>query len=285
MLENGEAAVGVLVDGVGDEQVATCATMRTADAAAQLIELRKSESIGAIDEHGVGVGHVQSGFDDHRRDEYVDLAVDEGAHHFLQVSLPHLSMAHTNTRARDDSPDMFRHTIDRFHSIVDEEHLAAAIELARNTFVDQSVVPRLDIREHRRSIARSCLHQRHIPQTGQRKVQRTGNRCGSQSQDISIQSKLLEAFLVFDTEAVLLVNDDESELGEGDVVAEQAVRADYNISSPRFEIGDDGLLFFRGLKAAEGLHIDRKISESLTESARMLIGKNGRGHQHYHLST
>src|SRR2546423_574938 len=68
VLENGEPAVGILVNRVGDQQVTAGAAVRAADAATQLVELGQAKAVSAIDEHGVGIRHVEPGFDDHRRD-------------------------------------------------------------------------------------------------------------------------------------------------------------------------------------------------------------------------
>ena len=38
------------------------------------------------------------------------------------------------------------------------------------------------------------------------------NWCGSEGKDVSIEAKPLEALFVFDTEAMLLVNDNQSQL-------------------------------------------------------------------------
>ena len=51
-------------------------------------------------------------------------------------------------------------------------------------------------------------------------MKRAWNRGCGQRKYVGVETELLESFLVFDTEAMLLVNDDKSELREGDVGAE-----------------------------------------------------------------
>ena len=257
--------------------------MRAADAAAQLIELRQAEGVGAVHEHRVRVRNVEPGFDDHRRDEDVDLAVHELAHHFLELALAHLPVADADFRARDEAPDVIGDGANRLDAVVNEENLAAAIQLTRDSFVDEAVVPRLDVGEHGRAVARRRLHQSHVAQSGQREVQRSRNRRCSESQYVGVQSKSFEALLVFDTEAMLLVNDDQPELREGDVGAQQAVRADDDVDLLLLEAGDDRRLLLRGLKPAHRLHVHRKIGEPLAECSRVLIGENRRRHEHDHL--
>ena len=52
-----------------------------ADPAAQLVQLGDAEPVGVHDHHDRGVGDVDADLDDGRRDEHVDLAGGEGAHH------------------------------------------------------------------------------------------------------------------------------------------------------------------------------------------------------------
>src|SRR5205814_2873592 len=142
-----------------------------ADATAELIQLREAERVSAIDEHGVGVGDVEPGFDDHRRDKNVDLPIDEVPHHFLELALAHLAVSNADARPRHDPPYMLGHSIYRLDAVVDEKDLAAAIELTGDAFVDQTIVPRLDVGKHRRAIARRRLHQSHVAQAGQRQME------------------------------------------------------------------------------------------------------------------
>ena len=51
-------------------------------------------------------------------------------------------------------------------------------------------------------------------------MKRARDRGCGQGKYVGVETELLESFLVFDTEAMLLVNDDKSELREGDVGTE-----------------------------------------------------------------
>ena len=140
VLEHLQATLGVGIDRVGHEQIAVRAAMRAPDAAAQLIELRETEVVGAIDEHRVRVRHVEAALDDQRRDEHVDLAAHEAVHDVLELALAHLPVRDGDARARHDAANVIGVRDDRLDAVVDEEHLPAAIELARDPLVDQAVV-------------------------------------------------------------------------------------------------------------------------------------------------
>ena len=74
------------------------ARRRTAHAAAQLVELRQAELVGAVDDDGVDVGNVQPALDDRRADQYVELALGKGQHDCSELPLRHLAVTHGDAR-------------------------------------------------------------------------------------------------------------------------------------------------------------------------------------------
>src|SRR5688572_1914543 len=148
MLEDLKAALGVLVDRVRDEQVAVGAPVRAPDTSAQLVELRQAKMVGAIDEHRVRVRNVEPRFDDHGRDENVQLSSHELAHHLFEVALAHLAVADGDSRAWRKTAHMIGDRLDGVDAVVHEEHLPTAVYLAGDAFFDEAVVPWLDESEH-----------------------------------------------------------------------------------------------------------------------------------------
>ena len=71
-------------------QVGIGAQLRSPDAAAQLVELREAEAVGAMDDEGVGARDVEPALDDRRREQHVVLALVEGAHPLLDLGRAHL---------------------------------------------------------------------------------------------------------------------------------------------------------------------------------------------------
>ena len=67
-------------------------------------------------------------------------------------------MADADPGTGNYAPNVLRHPVDRLDAIVNEEYLSAAIELARDSFVDEPIVPRLDVGQHRRSVPGRRLH-------------------------------------------------------------------------------------------------------------------------------
>ena len=72
--------------------------MRAADAAAQLMQLREAELVGAIDDDRVRGRHVDAAFDDRRADQQVAALVVEVEHDLLELALAHLAVADRDAR-------------------------------------------------------------------------------------------------------------------------------------------------------------------------------------------
>ena len=195
----------------------------------QLVELGEPESVGAVHDHRVRVGHVEPRFDDHRRDENVDLAADEPAHHSLEILLPHLPVRHGEPRARRERLHARRDRIDRLDPVVDEIHLATAVKLARDRLLEQRIVPRLDECEHGRTVLGRGLEQREIAQTGEREVERSRDGSGRECQHVDAELQRLEALLVAHAKAMFLIDDEQPEILECHVGREEPVGPDNDV--------------------------------------------------------
>jgi hypothetical protein len=74
--------------------------VRAADAAAQLVQLRQAELVGAVHDDGVGGWHVDAGFDDGRAQQQIEALVREVAHHMFQFAFRHLAVGDFDARFR-----------------------------------------------------------------------------------------------------------------------------------------------------------------------------------------
>ena len=70
-------------------------TVRSADPAAELIELRQPVPVRAVDDDGVGIRDIEAVLDDGGRQEDVEAPLDEIQHGTLERGLVHLSVADT----------------------------------------------------------------------------------------------------------------------------------------------------------------------------------------------
>ena len=122
------------------EEVGVGALRAAPDPAAQLVELRQAEGVGAVNDEGVGVGDVEPRLDDGGAEQQVGLAVHEGKHHPLQLVFLHLAVADGDPCLGHDAGQMLRHGADALHPVMDEEDLAAAAQLPQHRLPDQLVV-------------------------------------------------------------------------------------------------------------------------------------------------
>ena len=108
-----------------DQQEGVRRPVGSADAAAQLIELRQAVAIGAIDDDGVRVRDVEPVFDDGRGDEHVVLVRHEVEHRLFELLFAHLAVADDQLGLRHQTRDQVGKRVDRLHAVVDDVDLAA----------------------------------------------------------------------------------------------------------------------------------------------------------------
>ena len=80
-----EAGFGLLGDVLAVDEDAVALGGAAADAPAKLVELGEAETLGVVDDHDAGVGHVDADLDDGGGDEDVDVAALEARHGDLLV--------------------------------------------------------------------------------------------------------------------------------------------------------------------------------------------------------
>ena len=112
------------------------------DPAAQLIELRQAEHVGAMHDQGVGGRDVEAAFDDVGREQHVVLAVVERGHDVFELGRRHLAVG--------DGDAHFRHGLveerlglgEVLDARADIERLAAAIAFAQQRLADHHRIER-----------------------------------------------------------------------------------------------------------------------------------------------
>ena len=262
------------------EQVRVRLMVRAADAAAQLVQLRQAQAIGAIDDDGVGRRDIDAALDDRRADQHVELAMVEIEHHLLELALRHLPMADAHFGLRQQLAQVFGHGLDVLDAIVDEIDLAAAADLAQHGFANLPVAPFADERFHGQPLGRRRRDDRQIAQPAERHVQRARNRRGRQRQHVDFGAQPFQPFLVLDAEAMLLVDDDQPQAFELDVALQQLVRADHDVDGARRQALDSGRRAARAAEPRQELDTHRPVGEPIIERAMVLLGEQRRRHEH-----
>ena len=153
---------------------------RTADAPAQLMQLRQTQPVGILNDEGVDVRNVEAGLDDGRADQHLNLAVGHALHDVAERLLTHFSVRNADftgvTQQRLDARGAF---VDGLHAVVQIEHLTAALQLPPDG-VEQK---RLVVLQHKGldgvAVLRRLLNGGHVAQAGERHVERARDgRCG-----------------------------------------------------------------------------------------------------------
>ena len=114
-------------------------------------------------------------------------------------------------------------------------------------------------------------------QPGKGSLERAGDRGGRQSQDVHAVAQAPERLFLPHPEPLLLIDDQQSRLGEAYVLAGQRLGADDDIDAPIGEPGPDGTRLSGRREPGQGGDADAKPGKSSPERLQMLSHQNGRG--------
>src|SRR6202012_4361566 len=106
---------------------------------------------------------------------------------------------------------------------------AATLQLAADGGADLPLVVGSDERQHRMPLLRRGEDGGHLPDPGHAHLQRPRDRRGRHRQHVDLGPQPLQVLLVLDPEALLLVDDDQAQLGEPDLRRQQLVGADDHV--------------------------------------------------------
>ena len=253
--------------------------VRASHAAAQLIELGQSHPVRVVNDHGVGIRNVQPGLDDSRGYQHIDLSVYKVKHDFFQLPLLHLSMGVDHYCIFGQLLNVGRNFIDSLHSVIDIVHLAVSGQLACDRLTNHLIVVFHHIGLDGKTIHRRLLKYAHVPDPYQAHMQGPGNGRCRQSQHVNIFLELFDLFLVRHPEALLFIDNQQSQILKLYILGQYPVGSDHHIDQPLLQIRNRLFHLRRGPETGEQIHPHRKILHSLQKSIVMLLGKNGRGDQ------
>ena len=155
----------------------------------------------------------------------------EVEHGALERVLVHLAVADDDARFRHQPLQEVAERVDRLDAVVHEEDLPAARHLVADRARDHRLIELDDVGLNREAILRRRFDDRHVADADQRHVERARNRRRRHRQHVDALAHLLDALLVRDAEALLFVDDQQSEIAELDVLREQPVRADEDVEA------------------------------------------------------
>ena len=129
----------------------------------------------------------------------------------------HLAVADDDAGVGQQRLELLGHGLNGHHPVVQEEDLAPAVDLALDGVADDALVVGGDDGLHRQPVVRRRLDGAHVARAGQRQVKRARDRRRAQGEHVHQPAQHLELLLVHHAEALLLVNDHQAQVFEGDV--------------------------------------------------------------------
>jgi len=167
--------------------------------------------------------------------------------------------------------------------VVHEEDLSPAPELPVNGFPDGELVVGAHVGLDGPAVLGRSFDGAEIPDARKGHVESPGDGSGREGQHVHGNPKLFQPLLVFDSEPVFLVDDDQAQVPEYHVLLEKSVGPDDDVHRSPGQSLEDPLLPGRCFEAAEPGHLDGKTLKALGERLVMLLGQDRGGNQHGHL--
>ncbi len=120
-----------------------------------------------MNDHGIGIRDIQSGLDNRRCHEYINISVDEVVHDFLQFALGHLPVSEGDPCFRQQFLQPVRHIHNRIHPVINVINLAAPRQFPCDGFADNFLIVFHHKGLNRKPVLRRFLQHAHIPDTDQ----------------------------------------------------------------------------------------------------------------------
>ena len=114
-------------------------------------------------------------------------------------------------------------------------------------------------------------------------MQRTGNRCGRQSQHVDALFPLFDLFLLGYAKPLLLVYDQQSQIVERNISLQQPVGTDHHVDIPLLQLLQVLGNFFVGYKTADHGDSHPERFQPFPAGKQMLLGQHCCGHQQGYL--
>ena len=249
----------------------------------QLIKLCQPKMVGPVDKDRVGVGNVQPVFDDRGGDQHIDFSFGKPYHHLLHLPLGHLPMSNRHHRLWHQMADPVGQDVNVAHPVVDHKNLPPAVQLTLDRLFDQDLVVFRQHRMDRLAFLGRRVDGAHVPDPAETHVQCARDRRGAQRQDIYVAAQLFELFFLRYPKTLLLIDDQQPQLLELNILAEQPMCAHHQIHCAFLQPVEHFLLLSSCAKTAQDLDPHRVVGQPPTDRSIVLLGQHRRRYQKGHL--
>ena len=279
--DSGEPLLGDIGQGLvpPEGEVGIGLAAGAAHPASDLVQLGKAHAVSVLDDEGVAVAHVDAGLDEGGAHQNIDLAVQQMLPHGVQLFLGHLAVGNADACAGHQLAHMGGAGFDVVHPVVQVVHLPAPGKLLLHGLGKDDVVVFQHKGLHGLPLDGRLFDGGKVPDAAHGHVQGAGDGSGRQGEHVHPDEVLLELFLVFDTEALLLVDDDKAEVMELHVLGQQPVGAHHDVHTARLQAPEGLLLLLCGAEAGHHLHLHREGFHAGKNGVVVLPCQQGGGSQ------
>ena len=247
------------------------------------MQVAEPEILGIVDDDRIRVGDIDPRLNNGRRNQYVELTVDKIHHQFSEFAGIHLAVSHCHTSLWTQLPDQSLDLSDRLHAIVDKIDLTVTGQLILDRLADDVLIEKMALRSNRLTVGRRRGNHRQVARAHQRELERTRYRGGRQRQRIDVRFDLPQLLLGRDAELLLLIDNQQPEIFEYDILAENFMRPDQDVDLTCCRRLKDGPSLLGTFDPTQVLDPHRKILQSIIKGPVMLQGQNRRRDQYGHL--
>ena len=256
---------------VGNKEVAVGAIAAPPHPSAELVELRQAELVGMVDEHGVGGRDVDARLNDGRGDEHIDPMGDEVHHHLLELIILHLCVADADARLGHHPPDLVGQTVDGIDPVVHEVDLAAPRQLLLNPLTHHRVAEACKMGPNRQSTGWGRGDDRQVADAEQRHLERARDGRGRHRQHVDAGAELLEPLLVLHAKTLLLVDDEQRQIGDLHILRDEPVGADDDVDLALRGSRQNGLHLLWRPEPGKCLDAGARLAEPTAEGIEVLL--------------
>jgi len=201
----------------------------------------------------------------------------EAEEDFFEFVLDHLAVTDTDADTGDKFLEGEGTLVDGFDAVVDEIDHATAGDLLFDGGLDDLLVEFGDDGVNGEAVLGWGFDDAEIADANQGHVEGTGDGGGREGEYVDVLLEGLEALFVTDAEALFFVDDQEAEVGELNVLGQDAVGADEDVDFTVFEVFEDLFGFLGVAETAELFDADGEGGEAALEALEVLEGEDGGG--------
>ena len=173
-----------------------------------------------------------------------------------------------------DKRSYLRQAVD---AVADEEHLSVAAHLKVDGIGDDLMAVAGYLGVDGITVGRRRADDAHIARSHQRELQRAWNGRGTHGECVDIGLELAQFLFRGDTELLLLVDDEKSEVVPFHTLPYKLVGADKYVNLSILKVAEQIVRLLGRTSPGEIVHAHREVLEPVAESLVMLIGQYRRG--------